>query len=310
VKGKFELAKFTIEGTQKAIQHFEEAIEKDPDYALAYVGLAQCYFWLGQPLHAMPHREAMPKAEELVMKALELDNTLGEAHAWLGSLKYIYRWDWAGAEEEFKLALGHDPSSASAHMWYSGFLSKMGHPDESIAHSRRAIQLDPLNLMWRTLLAEHFRHARRYDEGIEQCQAVLEINPNYQLAYYILSWIYEDKGLYKEAAAAYQKYLTLGGASQQDVAGLADAAASGAEDYWRWNLDYWKERAKAEYVQSWQFANIYAALGEKDQMFEWLEKAYEGQEGGLAFLKVNIRFDPLRDDPRFQDLRRRINLEP
>jgi len=310
LKGRAELAKFTIEGTQKAIQHFEEAIQKDPDYALAYVSLAQCYFWLGQPLHAMPHREAMPKAEELAMKALELDNTLGEAHAWLGNLKLHYHWDWAGAEKEFKLATELDPSSYWAHQGYAFFLTRMGHHDEAIAHSRRALQLDPLNFTERTILAEHFHKARRYDEGIEQCRTVLEIDPNYQRAYYVISWIYEAKGLYKEAAAAYQKYLTLGGASQEEVAGLSDAAASGAESYWRWKLDYWKERAKQEYVQSWEFVKVYAALDEKDQAFEWLDRAYEAREGSLGTLKVHPQFDPLRDDPRFTDLLRRMNLEP
>jgi len=302
LKGRAELAKFTIEGTQKAIQHLEEAIQKDPDYALAYVGLASCYFWLGQPLHAMPHREAMPKAEELAMKALELDNTLGQAHAWLGSLKLHYHWDWAGAEKEFKLAIELDQSSSWAHQGYAFFLTRMGRHDEAIALSRRALQLDPLNLGARTTLAEHFHKARRYDEGIEQCRTVLEIDPNYQRAYYVISWIYEAKGLYTEAAATYQKYLTLGGASQDEVAGLSDAAASGAESYWRRKLDYWEEGAKQEYVQSWQFAKIYAALDEKDQAFEWLERAYEAREGSLGSLKVTQRMDNLRSDPRFHDL--------
>jgi len=310
LKGRAELSRFTIEATRKAIQHLEEAIQKDPDYASAYVGLAQCYFWLGQPLHAMPHREAMPKVEELVMKALELDNTLYDAHAWLGLLKHFYHWDWVGGEKELEMALELDPNSTEAHRAYAFFLSLMGRHDEGIAHTRRALQLDPLNLDLRTGLAEQFHRARRYDEGIEQCQAVLEINPNYQRAYYVISWMYQEQRQYKEAAAAYQKYLTLGGASQQEVAGLAEAAALGAEHYWRWRLDYWKERAKAEYVQSMEFAKIYAALGEKDQAFEWLDRAYEAREGTLGSLKVNPKMDNLRSDPRFSDLLRRINLEP
>ncbi|MDA2935563.1 protein kinase, partial [Acidobacteria bacterium AH-259-D05] len=310
LKGQFELAKFTIEATQKAIQHFEETIEKDPDYALAYVRLARCYISLGQPLHAMPHREAMPKAEDLLMKGLEIDNALGEAHALLGSLKHNYHRDWAGAEKEFKLAIELDPSSVGVHQGYAFFLTRMGRHDEAIAHSRRALQLDPLNFTARTVLAEHFHKARRYDEGIEQCRTVLETDPDYQRAHYVISWMYEEKGLYKEAAAAYQKYLTLGGAGQDEVAGLSDAAASGAESYWRWKLDYWKERAKQEYVQSWQFAKIYAVLDEKDQAFDWLDRAYEARESSLASLKVNPRFDNLRSDPRFQDLLLRMNLEP
>ena len=206
------------------------------------------------------------------------------------------------------MALELDPNSTEAHRAYAFVLSLMGRHDEGIAHTRRALQLDPLNLDLRTGLAEQFHRARRYDEGIEQCQAVLEINPNYQRAYYVISWMYQEQRQYKEAAAAYQKYLTLGGASQQEVAGLAEAAALGHEDYWRWRLDYWKERAKAEYVQSWQFAKIYAALGEKDQAFEWLDRAYEARAGALGTLKAHPQFDSLRSDSRFTDLLRRMNL--
>jgi len=307
LKGKADLAKFTIEGTQKAIQYFQEAIEKDPNYALAYTALAQCYQWLGQPLRAMPKREAMPRAEELAMKALEIDNSLSEAHSVLGFVKLVYDWDWAEAEKEFKLAIELNPSSAQAHLGYGFFLEVMGRFDEAIKEGRRSQQLDPLN---RTVaVVEFFHNARRYDEAIEEAQTVLEINPNFQAAYRYLSWPYEAQGMYQEAAAAYQRSLILGGATEEEVAGLSDAATLGAEAYWRWKLDYFTEKAKLEHVSPFTFAEIYSWLGEKDQAFEWLEKDYEAR-GNMWLLKVSPKMDPLRDDPRFHDLMRRMNLEP
>ena len=308
LKGKADLAKFTIEGTQKAIQYFQEAIEKDPNYALAYTALGQCYWWLGQPLRAMPKREAMPRAEELAMKALEIDNSLSEAHAGLGFVNLFYDWDWAKAEKEFKLAIELDPSSAQAHLGYGLFLETMGRFEEAIKEGRRSQQLDPLNSS--VVLVEFFHNARRYDEAIEKAQTLLEINPNFQQAYRALSWPYETQGMYQEAAAAYQRFLILGGATEEEVAGLSDAATLGSEAYWRWKLDYSTEKAKQEYVPPTEFIVIHVALGEKDQAFELLEKAYDEHEGTLWILKVSPKFDPLRSDPRFTDLLRRMNLLP
>ena len=308
LKGKADLAKFTIEGTQKAIQYFQEAIEKDPNYALAYTALGQCYWWLGQPLRAMPKREAMPRAEELAMKALEIDNSLSEAHAGLGFVNLFYDWDWAKAEKEFKLAIELDPSSAQAHLGYGLFLETMGRFEEAIKEGRRSQQLDPLNSS--VVLVEFFHNARRYDEAIEKAQTLLKINPNFQQAYRALSWPYETQGMYQEAAAAYQRFLILGGATEEEVAGLSDAATLGAEAYWRWKLDYSTEKAKQEYVPPTEFIVIHVALGEKDQAFELLEKAYDEHEGTLWILKVSPKFDPLRSDPRFTDLLRRMNLLP
>ncbi len=306
IKGQFELAKFTVEGTQTAIRHFEQATQEDPNYALAYIALSQCYVMLGQPLRAMPKQEAMPKAEELAIKALEIDNSLSEAHTELGRVKLFYYWDWAGAEKEFKLAIELDPSSADAHSGYAFFLEAMGRFDEAIEEGRRKQQLDPLNPG--VPLVEYFHNARRYDEAIEQAQTLLEINPNFQQLYRTLSFPYEAKGMYEEAAATLQKEWILGGASEEEVAGLSDAATLGAEAYWRWKLDYFTEKANQEYVPPTEFIVIHAALGEKDQAFELLEKAYDEHEGTLWLLKVSPKFDPLRDDPRFQDLLRRMNL--
>jgi len=310
-KGRFELAKFTSEGTQKAVTHFEGAIQEDPSHALSFVGLAQAYFMLGQPLSAVPPQEAMPKAEELAMKALEIDDELGEAHAWLAAIKVSYYWDWVGAEEEFRLAIELNPSYYWGYIGHANLMTAMGRHDEAIALSRHAEQLDPLNLTPKLLLAEFFYRARRYDESMELCQTVLEVNPNYQRAHYTLAWSYETTGRYPEAVATSQKWLTLGEASKADVEGLAEAyATAGSEGYWRWWLEYQEERSQRAHVRPSTFARIYAYLDEKDQAFEWLEKAYETRDGTLSSLKVNPYWDSLRDDPRFQDLLRRMNLEP
>ena len=187
----------------------------------------------------------------------------------------------------------------------------MGRHDEAIELGKRAIQLDPALLGIRISTASLLRLARRYDEAIEQFQIVLDLNPNFRDAHALLSAVYSSKGLYEEAVAAYQRSLTLWGASEEEVAGLADAyQTSGKEGYWRWVLAYWTERAKQEYVQAYEFAVIYAHLGDKDQAMRWLEESYEKHEFFLTFITVAPEWDPLRDDPRFQDLLRRMNLEP
>ena len=311
LKGEFEYGKATAESDLKAIQYFEEAIEKDPNYAPAYVTMAASYFLLGSVHRAMPPGEAMPKAEELAKKALEIDNLLGPAHAMLGTIRFASYWDWEEAEREFKLALELDPGASRTHVPYGFLMSNMGRHDEAVALGKRAIQLNPVDLSTRISTAVLLQHARRYDEAIEQCQFVLDLNPNLRNAYHSLSEMYELKGLYEEAIAAYQKFLTLEGASEEEVAGLADAyQTSGKEGYWRWMLDYWNERAKQEYVPRTDFAIIYAHLGDKDQAMRWLEEGYKEREIVMATLSADPAFDPLREDPRFHDLLRRMNLAP
>jgi len=312
LKGRFEAAKSTPEGVQKATQHFEEAIQKDPNYALAYAAMATSYQLLGSVYGVLPPEEAMPKAEELAMKALEIDNMLGQAHAVLGLIRSSYYWDWEGAAREYKLALELDPGASITNMTYGVLMSTMGRHDEAIALGKRAIQLDPALLGMRISTAELLRHARRYDEAIEQYQIVLDLNPNFRPAYQRLSGVYESKGLYGDAVSAYQKFLTLEGiANEEEITGLADAyQTSGKEGYWRWKLDYWIERAKQEYVPRTNFALIYAYLGDKDQAMRWLEEGYKEHEFFMTSLNVAPEWDPLRDDPRFHDLLRRMNLGP
>jgi tetratricopeptide (TPR) repeat protein len=304
LKGQSEMSKGSY---PQAIQYFEKAIEQDPNYAPAYAALAYTYRSAGTG--SMPPREVMPKAEEMALKALELDNTLGRAHAVLGDVRRRYTWDWAGAEKEFKLAMELDPSSYEAPYGYSYLMSALGRHDEAIALIRRAQQVDPLNVRTRTGAANVLNWARRYDEALEQSRVALEMAPDYPEVHARLGTYYESMGLYEEAARAWQRTQILEGASEEEVAGLSEAAARGHEGYWRWQLDYLTERARREYVSARFFAMAHAQLGEKDKAFEWLEKLYE-ERGPLNYLNVDSEYDPLRDDPRFTDLQRRMNLEP
>jgi len=310
LKGKFEQSKGGARGWQRAIPLFERAVQEDPNYAVAYGALARSYYRLVSPHRAMPAEEGMLKAEEMATKALELDSTLAEAHTVLADVKRHYYWDWEGAEKEYKLAMELDPSFFEAPYGYAFFMSAMGRHDEAIALGKRAQQLDPLNPATRTSAASRLRFARRFEESIEQIQLTLEMDPNYLSANRNLAEVYEDMDLYEEAVAARGKALIFEGAREGEVAGLSRAfATSGAEGYWRWLLEHDKERERrGEYVSPMDFAIHYAQLGETDQAFEWLERAYEARD--LSLLKVDPYWDPLRDDPRFQDLLLRMNLEP
>ena len=310
LKGRFEEVKRTTASYRRAIQHFEEALRRDPNYARAYAALSRCYRTLAAPLYALPPEEALPKAEQMAMKALELDDQLAEAHAAVAWVRMIYDWNWGEAEKEYKRAMELDPSSYDAYYGHAFVMSVLGRHDEAITEIRRAQQLDPLNPAARTAAATQFRFARRYDESIAEIQAALEMDPNFQFAYLRLAWTYEAMGFYPEAAAARQKEQILGGTSEEEVAGLSDAAASGAESYWRWILDSTQEAANEHYIEPLDFALIYAQLSEKDPAFEWLEKAYEARNSRLISLNVRPAWDALRDDPRFHDLLLRMNLEP
>jgi len=304
LKGQFEMSRGRF---REALPHFEEAIEKDPNYAPAYAALARVYLFA--KVLGIPSKEALPKAEELAMKALELDSSFAEAHSVLGSVQSGYYRNWVEAEKEHQLALELDPNSAEAHNTYAHHLGRIGRFDEAILLMKRAQQLNPSAIGFRVSSAMLFLEARRYEESIEQLQVVVDLQPNIPNAYQQLGRVYEVQGLYEEAATAFHRSLVLEGASEEEVAGLLDAGASGAEAYWRWQLDYDRERAKREHVESPNFAIFYAHLGEKDEAFEWLEKAFEEGEN-ISNLKVHPEWDPLRSDPRFQDLLRRMNLEP
>ena len=231
-------------------------------------------------------------------------------HATLGDVNRYYHWDWDESERELSLAMELDPSSFRAHQSYAFLMTQLGRHDEASTHQLRAQQLDPLNLRTRSARTSQLSLARRYQETIEQCKALIAVDRNSVREYGTLAGVYELQGFYREATEPRQRWLILRwGASEEDVAGLLDAyETSGKEGYIRWLLDYWQEKARTEYVQPNVFARLYSHLGERDQAFEWLNKVHDQRIA--VYLKVNAWYDPIRDDPRFHDLLRRMNLEP
>ena len=310
LKGRFYWNKRTGEAIKKSIEYFNQAIEKDPNFALAYVGLADSYV---VPANPLPPGEKMPKAKAAAMRALELDDTMAEAHTALARTLTIYDWDWIGAEKEFKRAIVLNPRYAVAHEWYGTYFEMLGRYDESIAERKRAQELDPLSLIINFELGTAFYYGRDYDRAIEQFQKTLELDPNFPPVYPFLAAAYEQKGMYDQAVAGFQKGITQRGGTEWSFSksGLGHIyAVSGKSREARTVLDELKQLSQKEYVPADGIALIYAGLGDKEAAFAWLEKAYEEHAFKMAFLKVEPRWDNLRADPRYRDLLRRIGLKP
>jgi serine/threonine protein kinase/TolB-like protein/Tfp pilus assembly protein PilF len=306
LKGRFCLSKMTKEALHNAIKHFQQAIDTDPDYALAYAGLADAYYGLSS--NHLPPNEAMPKAREAAERALQIDEGLAEAHASLGLVKAFYDWDWASAEDEYKRAIELNPGYASTHHWYGWYLALMGRLNEAIAEIEKASELDPLSLEINTDLGLSFLFARQYDRAIEQFEKAMEMDPNFIWTHFFMGWAYEQKGNYEAAISEYKK------AAQLDDSPLILAALghtyamAGRRDEALRVLTEMQEMSQSRHVSSYHFALIHAGLGSKEEVFEWLEKTYLAREEALVWLKVDPRLDSLRTDPRFIDLQRRVGL--
>jgi len=309
LKGLYWWNKVTEEGFNKAIEYFRQAIEKDPNYALAYSGLADSYS--AEPgLGSSPPKDVFPKAKEAALKALELDDTLAEAHASLAFIKATYDWNWSDAEKEFQRAFALNPNYAFGHRRYAIVLRITGRLDEAIAEENRALELDPLSGIVNSSLVNGFIASRQYDQAIEQARKTLELDPNFIPAHGGLGDAYVEKSLYKEAIAEFQKVLAISPDSAPALSGIGRTyALSGRKAEAQKVLDQLNEISKHKYVQPVFTARIYAALDEKDKAFEWLGKGYEDRSIGIAPLKL-ADWDPLRSDPRFADLLRRMNLQP
>ncbi len=306
--GRYHWNKRTEEGFKTALNHFDEARKKDPGYALAYAGLADCYAVLGDYAY-LPPAEAYPKATTAARTALQLDEALPEAHASLAFVKVQYDWDWVGAEKEYRRALELNPNYATAHQWYSEYLTALGRHDEALAEIKRARDLDPLSPIIHAVLGRALYFARRYHESAMQCQQTLQMDKEFGAAYLFLgrARVLEEK--YDEGVVALQEARRLlGGTSIEAEIGHAYASA-GREEEARQVLERLKEAAKTRYVSAGRLALIHAALGENDRAFALLEEAYRERSDSLVVLKVEPRLDPLRSDPRFADLMRRVGLQ-
>jgi len=311
LRGRYYQEKRTQEGLKRAMGYFEQAIEKDPNYALGYAALAASYIQL-EDFSVLPPKEALPKARAAATKALEVDDNLAEAHAAL-ALVLIHTYmpeGWEIAEKESRRAVELNPSYASAHHWYALCLLAEGRADEAVAEIKRALELDPLSLIINTNMGSILTLARRYDQAIEQQKKTLELNPSFPSAYWPLGVAYEQKGMFKEAITEFQKAIVLEG-SPIYMAGLAHTyAAAGRRGEAQRVLEELLKLSKQSYVPFYEMAVVYAGLGEKDQALASLQMACNEQSGRLYFLKLDPRFDSLRSDPRFQGLLRCVGLPP
>lgn len=308
LKGRYHLNRLTDDGFMKGRDYFQQAIDKDPNYALAYAGLADAYNALSG-WNALPPKEGFPKAKAAALKALEMDDQLAEAHTALGNVKLLYDWEWSSAESEFKRAVEINPSHSDTRQMYGYYLSAMGRFDEALAEMRRAQELDPLSLAKIAGIGDVLYQHRYYDLAREQYQKALEMDPNSGFAHWALGNVYVHKGMYEEAIAEYQKAIPLSGNSPDEPASLGYAyALSGKSREARQVIEELKERSKRSYISPTIIASIYTGLGEKDQAFAWLDKAYSGRDFILVFLKVEPMFDGLRSDPRFARLLQRVGL--
>ncbi len=310
LQGRYWWNKRNPEALQKGLQFFQQAVDKDPGYALAYVGIADSYIFLAFfGYDALPPREAMPKAKAAALKALELDPTLGEAHASLAMVLTMYDWDFPAAENEFKRAIELNPGYPSAHTQYATYLTAMGRFEESIVELHRALELDPFSLGGRHFLGRTLYWAGRKDEAMAEEQKVLEMDSNAYPSHYSVGQILLDKGQKEEAMAEFRRALEVSHGNLLPLAAIGNAqGAMGNRAEAMKNLQHLSEVSKQRYIPAYYFALVYAGLGQKDEAFEWLEKAYQERSSYLLFMRWYPSMVPLRSDPRFQDLVGRIGL--
>jgi TolB-like protein/DNA-binding winged helix-turn-helix (wHTH) protein len=310
LKGRYFWNRRTQEGLKKAIDYFNQAIAVDPNYALAYSGVADCYPPLAY-LGYVPPNEALSRAKASAAKALEIDESLAEAHATLGAEKMFQKWDWVGSEKEFKRSIELNPGYATAHSWYAQDLLAMSRFREGLEESKRAQQLDPFSLIINAGLAHRLYWARQYDQAIEQSQKTIELDPNFALAHWDLGLEYEQTGAPGQAIAEMTKAVSLSESNSLMMAGLGHAyAVSGNRAAALKIARDLEKRSHMEYVDPYAIALVYAGLAGKNQAFDYLEKAYEQRSPLFSFLNVEQMLDPIRSDPRFQQLVHRVGLPP
>ena len=308
LRGRFYWNKRTGESFKKAIEYFNQAIERDPQYALAYAGLADVYVLLSRYSASTPE-DSYPKAKAAAKKALEIDDQLAEAHNALAGVLFDYDWNFAESNKEYQKALELNPNYATAHHWYgSGPPLVLGRFDEAIAEMKRAVELDPLSLIINADLGDTYIKARQYDAAIEQLRKTLDMDQNFYVAHKALGIAYEMKGAFADAIAEYQKAHALND-DPYVLALLGHAlAVSGKHDEALKTLNQLQELSKQRYVSAYSFATVYAGLGDKDHAFEWLEQSFRERSSDMAYFKVDTLLDNLRSDPRFAELVQKVGL--
>jgi TolB-like protein/pimeloyl-ACP methyl ester carboxylesterase/Flp pilus assembly protein TadD len=307
LKGRFFWNKRTEAGLRQSIDYFQQAIEKDPAYAAAYAGLSDCYTIL-VVRHGMSSAEGLRRAKAAAMKALEIDETLAEAHTALAHAR-LHDWEWAEAEKGIERALELNPADPTAHNFFGEYLLAVARIDEAIVEIKKAQELDPLSLITTSVAAWTLYFARQYDQAIEETRKTLELDPNFFWARYRRGQAYEGKGMFDEAIAELQKARELSQGNKEISAALGHAyAASGRRKEAQQILNELQEVSERGSCSSYDIGLIHAGFGENDEAFHWLEKAYEEHDGKIIHLKVDPRLDGLRSDSRFADLVRRLGL--
>ncbi len=307
LKGRFHWYKLSRVHLDTALEYFQLAREKDPNYALAYVGIA--YVWASRgDCGLVPSREAFPKVKAAALKARELDDTLAEVHELLANVRFFYEWDWGGAEREFQRAIQLNSNSAELRFYYSDFLISMRRSEEALAEIERALELDPFNFFLQCFFGWHLLYLRRYGEAILQLRKALCKEPNFPAAHLALWGAFRQEGMYDEALAEAERFFALledREVTEAMARGYADSDYRGAM---RLAAEKLAARSKQAYIPTLRIARLYEHAGEKDRALEWLEKAYEGREPPLVHLRVAWDWENLRSDPRFQSLLRRMNF--
>ncbi|HEY0593403.1 MAG TPA: tetratricopeptide repeat protein, partial [Thermoanaerobaculia bacterium] len=308
LRGRFFWNKRTEEGFTRAVEHFTRAIELDPLYAQAYVGLADCYN-LFNNYDLAPATETAPKAKAAALKALEIDPESAEAYTSLALVQEVWDFDQIAADRSYRRAIELNPNYSTAHHWYGLFLVQMGRSDDAIAHLHRAKELDPLSNIIGVGLAWAYYFARRYDGAIEIAEKLIAVAPDFWPAHLVLGWACEQTGRVDEARQEFTRAIELSGGNTLPTASLAHLhAVSGDEAAATRMLGEIDARSRRRYVSSFFPAVIYAGLGRREEAFAWLERAHRERAYWLISIHVNPWFDPLRDDPRFHDLERRLGF--
>jgi TolB-like protein/DNA-binding winged helix-turn-helix (wHTH) protein/lipopolysaccharide biosynthesis regulator YciM len=309
LKGRYFWNKRTEDGLKKSIDYYQQAISQDPKFAAAYAGMADTYSILGSDV--LPARVARSKAHAAASKALELDPTIAEGHAELALVEFYYDWDWHRSEQEFRRAIELNPNYATAHQWYSYYLSAMGRFPEAVEEALKAQQIDPLSLAINATLAGRYRDSGQYDQAINFGQRTLEMDPNFVPAHSVLGATYEAEGSWAQAILEYQKAVELSQNNPTSLAALGCAYGySGNREKARDILATLRDASKIHYVSAFDMAAVFAGMGENDNAFHWLEKSYSERESQMAFLGITRRMNGVRSDPRYSDLLHRMHLNP